>query len=441
MILSLSPATTKALPPATWTPGDEVAIFDHSFNEEYWTNDSVMVTTAAGKDVQFIASYVNYSESVGSFEAMLVALGIVEDANGTQSTLPYQLFGLHFTTPSGKDVFVGAILAFLYAWNDTDTNGWPTKGEDRWFLVPYGYNDGNGTAPTVSAVAATKLGTGHYQFGVTYENLYARVVDANNALGFWVSLIVPILEITFSEFTVIYDIEVDPLTGEITAETFYEIGQIDELLLLGVSIPNPQDYLKGIGIGAAHFGVVFSSTYYVQPGTTTPTNATNWFIHNITTDALGQERAFSVGVRGTYDQINESTMPWTTMQSGLPAYNWVLQPNVTDLVLVAWQLPFSADLFSVFGYAMSPYLQSLYTGPLDLYMHATGAFNTAAFWYGTAFSEYEGYRVEHDPVYTAYSNIGQVTTPPIPGFPFEAILVGVVTSLLAVFLVRRRRKY
>ncbi|MFX1563706.1 MAG: Loki-CTERM sorting domain-containing protein [Promethearchaeota archaeon] len=442
MILSLSPATTKALPPASWNPGDEVAVFDHSFNEEYWTNDSVNVQTADGTDVQFIASYVNYSESVGSFQAMLISLGIVEAANGTQSTLPYQLFGLHFTTPSGKDVFIGAILAFLYAWNDTNSNGWPNKDEDRWYLIPYGYNDGNGTAPTVQAVTATKLGTGHYQFGITYNNLYARVVDAKNPLGFWLSLIFPILEVTFSEFTVIYDVEVDPVTGEITAETFYRIGQVDELLLLGVSIPDPQDYLKGIGIGAAHFGVAFTSNYYVQQGTTTPTNATNWFLHNVTTDALGRERAFAVGVRGTYDQMNESTPTVTTIQSGLPAYNWVLQPNATDLVLVAWQLPFSADLFSVFGYAMSPYLQSLYTGPLDVYNHAAGAFGAAAFWYGVAFSECEGYRIEHDPVYTAYSNIGQATTPPaIPGFPFEAIFVGVITSLLAVFLVRRRRRH
>ncbi|MFX1562464.1 MAG: Loki-CTERM sorting domain-containing protein, partial [Promethearchaeota archaeon] len=219
------------------------------------------------------------------------------------------------------------------------------------------------------------------------------------------------------------------------------IGQIDELLLLGVSIPDPQDYLKGIGIGVAHFGVVFTSNYYVQQGTTTPTNATNWFIHNVTTDALGRERAFAVGVRGTYSQINETANPWDTLQSGLPAYNWVLQPNVTDLALVAWQLPFSADLFSVFGYAMSPYLQSLYTGPLDLYLHAYSAFGAAAFWYGVAFSEYEGYRIEHDPVYTAYSNIGQETaTLQIPGFPLEAIFVGVVTSLLAVLIVRRRRR-
>lgn len=441
MLLCFSPATTNALPPAAWHSGDEVPIFGHSFNEEYWTNDSVIASPGVNTTVQFITSYVNYSASVGSFQAMLVALGNITDTeNGTKSTLPYQLFGMHYTTIDGKDIFVGAILAFLYGYNDTNHNGVPNAGESRWFLVPYGYNKGNTTGGfSVEAVPATRISDGHYQFGVTYRNLYARVIDAENWTTFWLSLALPILELTFSELTVIYDIEVNTASGEITAETFYKIGQVQDMWFLGQNVTNPQARMKDIGIGAAHFVVVFSSYYRTTPGTTTPTNATNWIVGSITTDPWGRYRAFAVGVRGTYDQINESTMPWTVLSSDLPAYNWVLTPKWTDLLLILWQIGISADILTVFAYAMSPYLQAKYTGPLALYQNAFQEFAGAAFWYGIAFSKYEGYRIEHDPVYTAYSNIGQATTPPIPGFPLEAIALGVLTCLVAVFLVRRRK--
>jgi len=441
MLLCFSPATTNALPPATWHRGDEVPIFGHSFNEEYWTNASVVAHPGVNTTVQFVTSYVNYSESVGSFQAMLVALGAITDTqNGTQSTLPYQLFGMHFTTPDGKDIFVGAMLAFLYAYNDTNHNGLPSPGESRWFLLPYGYNKGNTTGGfSVEAINATRLSAGHYQFGITYRNLYARVIDADNWTNFWLSLALPILEITFSEFTVTYDIQVDTVTGEITAETFYKIGQVKDMWFFGVHVSNPQQHMKDIGIGAAHFVVVFASYYRTWPGTTTPTNATNWIVGSVTTDFLGRYRAFAVGVRGTYDQINESTMPWTVLQSNLPAYNWVLEPKWTDLLLILWQVGISRDIFTVFAYAMSPYLQGKYAGPLALYQNALQEFGGAAFWYGMAFSKYEGYRVEHDPVYTAYSNIGQVIAPPIPGFPLEAIALGLVTCVVAVLVVRRRK--
>ena len=86
-----------------------------------------------------------------------------------------------------------------------------------------------------------------------------------------------------------------------------------------------------------------------------------------------------------------------------------------------------------------PLARVVYDGPLDVYENATLNFNTVAFWYAVTFPKFGGYRVEHDPVYTAYSNIGQAA-PGIPGFPWEAILIGVVVCLVAVFLVRRRKK-
>ncbi len=438
VLLCISPAAIQAIP-MDYTPGDEEAIFGHTFTESHWQNDSIYIKDPDTNDtVQLIMSYVNY-EGIGSFQAALLSLGMVHDYDEDKNaTLPYQLFGMHFTTPEGKDVFIGAVLAFMYGWNDTNHNDFPNDGEDLFFLVPYGFNGTNtNQEPSVSArpLIADPI-NGHYQFGVTYENMMLRVVPVtNNPLIFWAFLLAPIFEFEISELTFIYDINVNTTTGEITAETFYEIGQVSVFRFLTIPVPNPQQYMDDLGIGVTHFIAYFNSNYLVEEGTTDPQPAADWITANITADG---ERAFAIGVRGDYDQINETSSE--VLGNDLPAYSWLLTPKPEDLFLVRWQLGFSAYFLSVFAYAMSPTLQDLYDNPADVMEHADTAFTGNALWYGIAFSEWEGYRIEHDPVYTAYSNIGQIPTGPgIPGFPIEAILIGLVTSLLLVFVVRRRK--
>ncbi|MFW9830655.1 MAG: Loki-CTERM sorting domain-containing protein [Candidatus Thorarchaeota archaeon] len=444
LALFLSPATTYALPPATYTPGDEAAIFDgHTFTEDYWTVEKTFTDDSTNDSAEIIMSYVNYG-GTGGFHAALLALGDIYDYSAdVNSTLPYQLFAMHFTTPSGKEIFVGAVFAFLYAFNDTNLNNVVDGGENRWFCVPYGWNGGNRTAdPVASAISVTNPSAGHYRFGVTYENLYCRLVIPieTNIFAFLATLLNPIMEVQISELTFTYDIEVDTETGEITAETFYDIGQISAVRIMNTTVTDfaiINAALENVTVGAAHFVTAFGSNYYVEEGTTTPTPAANWIATNITTDPAGNERAWAVGVRGTYDLINETDD--TTVASGLPAISWVFTPAISDLLFLAWQLPASADFLSVFAYAVSPTLQMFYDGPLDVYNNADDLYQSTAFWYAISFPQFGGYRIEHDPVYTAYSNIGQQTQPGIPGFPFEAIIIGVVACLVAVFLLRRRK--
>lgn len=443
LALFLSPATTRALPPATYTPGSEAALFDgHTFTEEAWTVEKTFTDDTTNDSAEIIMSYVNY-EGTGAFHAALLALGDVYDySEDVNSTLPYQLFAMHFTTPSGKEIFIGAVFAFLYGFNDTNLNNIVDGGEDRWFIVPYGWNGGNRTLdPVATAITVTNPDPGHYIFGVTYQNLYCRIVaGGSNWLAFLLTLGLPLFEVQISELTFTYDIEVDSDTGEITAETYYTIGQVSALYALGVPYTDQAEInaaLENVTVGAAHFITAFGSNYWVEEGTTTPTPAANWIAANITTDPAGNERAFAVGVRGTFDLINETS--GVTVVDDRPAISWIFSPVITDLILLAWQLPISADFLSIFAYAVSPTLQMWYDGPLQVYNNADSLYESTAFWYAISFPQFGGYRIEHDPVYTAYSNIGQ-QQPGIPGFPLEAILIGVIACLTAVFLVRRRKQ-
>ncbi len=441
LLFLLVPGQSQALPPQYWIPGIEQQFFGHTFAEDMWTNDSIIFESENNDTIQFIASFLNYKETGESFQAMLIALGVVENENGTQSTLPYQLFGLHFTTKDNKDVFAGSLLAFLFGFNDTDHNGVPSPGENRFFIIPYGFNEGNTTAPlSIDAIPVTKLSEDHYQFGIRYQNLYGRLVSANEGGEFLLTLLLPLFEITFSELTVIYDIEIDRETGEITTETYYTIGQVTEFLFLGTSVPNFHEALGDIGIGVAHLGIVLTPRYYVRSAGGLPVSGTDQSLANITTDLRGQQRAFALSTRGTYDVINETTDPDTTILTNLPAYSWVLSPEPIDLMLMLWQLPISASIFSIFAYAMSDYLQNLFTGPLDVLNHADTIFNTAAFWFGITFPESNGYRVEHDPVYTAFSNIGQLASPIGLVILGSIALIALIIVVLQIIRANGRRK-
>ena len=116
----LAPMTTMALPPETYVPGSEAIIFDHTFAEVGgWSKEVNITDSDTGNHVELIMHHINY-DGTGAFEAALLALGDVYiAANDTHSTFPYQLFGMHFTTPTGHEIFTGAVFAFMFAFIDT----------------------------------------------------------------------------------------------------------------------------------------------------------------------------------------------------------------------------------------------------------------------------------------------------------------------------------
>ncbi|UCF08291.1 MAG: hypothetical protein JSW28_00965, partial [Thermoplasmata archaeon] len=316
--------------------------------------------------------------------------------------------GMHFYTPKGREVFIGAIFAFLMAYNETNGNNIQDPGnEDVFYIIPFGIGDENGSyAPTATVHQVQKKADGHYTFGVTYTNLFAKIVNGNNPLAFWLSVAFPIYHARFSELTVMYDVTIDEDTGELKVETFYTIGQVEVIRFLGVQV-EPEDVLsENWGISAVHYISVFASWfkiasaktgYEINTGATAPAENISIKVGDDT------DRAFDIGYRGTYDLLDESTSPYTPIEEDKNAYNIILQARLGDLLLVGWQLGFSAGLFSLLSYALSDNAQEQYSSPKELrqkwwlnYAH------TARLWYAVSFPGWQGYRVEHDPTYTAY---------------------------------------
>ena len=448
-------SNASAFPPANWNEGDEQQLFGHTFQEEYWTNASIEVQDKHMNNLTFSASFVNY----GDAQAFLLSLNMIENANGT-ATFPFQLFGLHYYTPEDREVFIGAIFAFLMAFDDTyngsgpGSNGLPDPGnENVFYVIPFGAAEliNASYVPEASVIPVQKLGPGHYRFGIQYLNLYA-IVSQNFVASMiyasgWIA--------KFSELTVIYDVSMDNQTGELRAETFYTLGQVTELwaIILGIPIKvNPHDIPDTMGISVVHFMTVFTSKYAGAIG-----NSTSYTINPNLNKALNEdivlkvgddaERAMKIGTRGAFDLIDEPT--GATIRNDSDAFNAIVSANVVDLLLVAWQLGFAAGTMSVFAYAMSDYVQSQYSGPADLANRSLvpqnkQGFNANPLWYAVSFPNWDGYRVEHDPVYTAYTNIATYEEPPVYWLgtiiALAIILIPIVLVVIMVVSISRRRK-
>ena len=202
------------------------------------------------------------------------------------------------------------------------------------------------------------------------------------------------------------------------------------------------------GIGAAHYVSVFTSKYRVsgQQTNTTYAPSQNQVATENMTIRVGDddERAFDVNLHGTYDLVNETTN--STVQSGLPAKNILLQARRADLFFIWLQMPIALRLVGIFAYSHSTYIQSLYSNPRTLVNTGGYRFTSAQLWYAVQFQPWRGLRVEHDPEFVAYATLGLQVNPnpntdPV-GDPGGLIVLagGIVGLVIVAALISRRRQ-
>ena len=440
--LLISPAT--AVPPTSFTDADAQSKFGHTFKEEYWTAKDVRYARGDA-NLSFAVSYAQYK----SIDAFLVAFN--NHTKGDKvGTLPFQLFGLHYYTPLGNEVLIGAVLAFLMAFNDTyngtgpGQNGLPDPGnEDVFYIVPFGVGESlpeEDYAPVVEPMSAKKLGDGHFQFGQTYRNLYAKIIDGNNPLGFILTAAFPIYIAKFTELTVTYDIKVDEAAGTVTAETFYTIGQVTKLWLFGQPV-DPSHLDTGWGLCAAHYVVVFTSKYAFtgeNPGVNIATNVSKRMGEDLSIRVGGgREKAFTIGHRGTFDLINETS--GATVKADQDATAVILHSTGADYLLLAWQALFALDVFATASWAVSESLQDQYSSPKALWDLARFTFTAAPLWYGTSFPKWQGYKVVHDPTYTGFADVDYAPEPAEERAPSVGMVAATVAIVVPALLLATRR--
>ncbi len=439
-----SPATAA---PNAWSEGDEAAWTGHTFTEEYWTAE-VTNETNDGANATYIVSYAD----AGPVETFLVAFKDWEKGNAT-ATLPYQLFGMHYLSPEGRDVFMGGVFAYLMAFNDTfpaGGNGLPNPGhEDVYYVLPFGVSNDftNDSYPLeVSSIPVQKLGEGHYKFGVSYKNMIAKVISANGVGEFWLSAALPLYVARFSELTVTYEVTVDSATNTATAETYYTIGEVQKLWLFGKDI-DPHLLNESWGLAAVHYGVFFTSAYTVEDaaGTTLSANIDDASaVTELNFKIGGTNRFAKIGFRGTYDLLDEPAPGAggsdTVVSSNNDAVNAIVGARPADRLLVLWQYGLSANIFSVFAYGMSGQVRDDFSSPQDLLNRAGTKFIGSDFWYAVSFPHWQGYKIVHDPTYEAFFQAPAAKKGGLPGFEAPAAVAAAGVAGPVALAARRRNE-
>ena len=187
-----------------WQDGDEKKYTGgHTFDEEMWVADYTN-TTKEGKNLTSSIFYMN-SHNV---QAFLVAINKIENETNV-GTYPYQLFGLHYYSPKGQEVFIGAVFAFLMGYNNTHNpeQGVPdTDKEKVFFIIPFGAGSlvDNNYVPKIDR-SADRLDDTHFIFEISYKNLYAIVTEN----PYWSALLKTGWIAKFSELTIRYEITID----------------------------------------------------------------------------------------------------------------------------------------------------------------------------------------------------------------------------------------
>ena len=203
-----------------WKKGDEKEYTGgHTFEEEFWVADHEN-TTKEGKNLTSSIFYMN-SHNV---QAFLVTINKVWNET-EMGVIPYQLFGLHYYSPKGQEVFIGAMFAFLMGFNNTynpDTGSKELDKKSLFYILPFGaanlVKDKN-YVPTIDR-KVEKIDSTHYVFEISYKNLYAFVTQS----VFWSSILKTGWIAKFTELTIRYMITIDEDNGEVRAETFYTLG-------------------------------------------------------------------------------------------------------------------------------------------------------------------------------------------------------------------------
>ncbi len=496
----------------SYSKGDEEEVLGQTFDEEMWYT-TVTEETDEG-EAEFGISYLN----MGDIQAFLVAFESIENDDGEKGVLPYQMFGMHYYTEDGEEVYMGAILAYLTIFNDTDEDGMPDADEEFLYVVPFGLGNvlEEEYTPNVENMGVVKVDEGHYRMGITYKNLYA-IATANPIMT---ALLATGFVFKFSELTITYEIKVDMETGTMTSETFYTIGEISELYAVILGFPFEAQDVHGTipdnyCIGVVHFSTMFTSNYEISDvdglvdfendifypdiedddysslidnyddysdhnygDRTTGTTRSDPYsdyedyedygdvneseYQDMIGDAMGEvdraletsdinidigdSTAFEIDFYGTYDVIDEDDND-KVLEKDAVANSVILNPGLNDIIMVGWQLGFSAGIMSYMAYALSDDVQDSYTSPMDLHDRSLDPSNPAGFgaqtfWYAVTFPGWDGHRVVHDPAYTAFfgddasGQEGETS----PGMTFGVLAIAGTITAIMVAVYRRRSK-
>jgi len=417
--------------------------------------------------------YIN----VSGFQLLYVGLINITTGNATL-TIPVQNFLEHYKTQKGKDVLMSSSFITLLAFNDTTSSlypNWPDKNDNLYASFSLGLNletyFENSSRPALSSKttiipltsSADKL---NWYWGMRYTNLTAIWWRMHPDTANPRYEKVPIAITTYDELTFTYNLTINPTEHTATVTASYVIGRMTNLWLIhwllfipivvhynstgayrlnGIQISNETIYqfLKKQNIKMST--VLFQNSLVLNHKTKHRYNINNQNVTDaevdvsngsIATSTDDEEKVFEAGfgAKETYNLYNYTADPTESQPS---PYNAVTRtPKIAGYAHNPIFVMHTA-LLRLVPLVVAHMRPTLYQNAKE---HITDM-TRADYFYIISYPTYSGYRVEHDPIYTAYIET--------LGFPAEGLLnwqaylfvsicVAAIVIVAVVFAAKRR---
>jgi len=417
-----------------------------------------------------------YTVYVNKFGLKMLYTGLCNVSFGDQAflTIPMQTFVMHYKTENkSRDVLVSSSFLMLLAFNDTEYSLYsdsPDRNDKLWASVSLGFNlqqlFPNTTFPSLCSKTITyplKSSNGGYTWtwGMKYTNLTALwwrtyISPDNHTYNSR-----PFALTTYDELTFNYTLTIDPSTHKATLTENYVIGKMRDLWIFSGwflvplyshynatgcymynhKISNETIY-QFIERNQIKMSIVeFQNSVLLDHETVCRANGENVtdnevFISNTTVSTYSDdgERIFdtSFGVKENYKLYNCTADPTEssykiyeavtrTVQIGGIAKNEVLNHHKNILRYI--------PLF----------VAHMYPKMLERAKESIANVTKSNYIYVISYPNYSGYKIEHDPLYTAYLTTEGASQNQTGRYILIAVVVIIAASAIIV-IARKGRK-
>lgn len=404
--------------------------------------------------------------------------------DGTNSfTLPIQSWMMHYKSQNGsKDLVTTGSFIMMLAFNDMTTSIYadsPDKNDTLYASLNLGFDltsrfgeetpPGLSTKTTIIPLQSSNNNT-EWTWGMRYTNMTAiwwRTSMNPNPANDLVAVS------KYDELTFTYKLLLDPSDGTATLTANYVIGKITDLWVIAGGLLGALLNLIAPGITIAHFNntgcywlnnpiaglgnvhqylnqiqikmsiVQFQSTVVLDHTTTSESDNANVATNeelvsntSITTKTNDDEKIFNAdfATKQTYKLYNCTKDPTETQYTTY---------NATTRTTKAANLA-DNPVFNVYTFLMRYIPIILANMDTALYEQAKDHLldlHYADYFYIIAYPTYQGYKIVHDPTYTAYYNANTETPPNWGGLIVLVLIITIVIVTAAVILKRRKPKH
>lgn len=436
------------------------------------------ISTPENFDQWHAYMYMTYINTSG-IQLLYSGLQNITTDGSTYLRIPAQSTLMHYkANGTSEDVITASTFLMLMAFNDTSTSRHqdsPDVGDNLYasYSLGFDYSSIGATMPALNSqtqtIPLTSTSDGlQWSWGMKYTNLTAlwwkTWIDPSNA-HFDNSL--PFAITTYDELTFKYTLTIDPTNNKATLTENHDIGRMRDMLigsglfwfhlnstgtygLLGRRLSDQTIY-SFLDNNQIKMSIVDYQTTVMANHTTYSTMANGQTLSQdkIVSDSALNTYADSGNKIGSLDFAAKPTYNlynFTQDQSESTAQNYNAVTRTADAAGFARNGGLFSTQINLMKFLPLVVIH-MYPGLYQKAAETISDMSKANYFYITSYPTYSGYRIEHDPVFTAYIASNEASTattnvqnPNHPGtFLLIAIIAVVIAIVVAIVLITRKK--